>query len=258
MNRQMTLEKLHQMRLSGMAQAFEDQCNDAKHFGQLTFEDRVGMMVDTEWQRRKNNKLMKLIRHANFRYPTACMEDIEYFADRNLDRNMLNMLSTCEYIHGNHHVILQGATGCGKTFIACALGNAACRQYFTVKYIRIPDLLNEFAIAQGEGTFAKLKRQYQKINLLILDEFLLTPVSSAQARELLEIVELRSMGGSVIFCTQIEPVGWYTQIGTDDERTVTEAIIDRIIPNSYIIKMESKISMRKRHGINQQEPVAFF
>lgn len=132
----------------------------------------------------------------------------------------------------------------------CALGIAACRNFIKVRYVRLPDLLNELAVAHGDGTLKKVIKAYQKIDLLILDEFLLSPVSTEQTRELLEIIEARSVKGSVIFCTQFEPKGWYSRIGNDCDATICEAIIDRIIHNSYEVMLDGRISMRERHGIH--------
>lgn len=169
MIRQSTIDKLHDMRLSAMSDAFECQCKDPDTYQGLSFEDRFGMLVDKKWDKRKSTKLQKLIRSAEFRYPNACMEDIEYHPDRNLDKGQMLEFSTCRYISDDHHIILKEASGNGKTYIACALGIAACRNFIKVRYVRLPDLLNELAVAHGDGTLKKVIKAYQKIDLLILD-----------------------------------------------------------------------------------------
>jgi DNA replication protein DnaC len=203
-------------------------------------------MVDIEWSRRKNNKLDRLIRNANLRYNQACIEDIEYHPDRRLDKTQILRLASCTYIQDKHNLIIKGASGNGKSYLACAFGIAACRQFYTVKYVRLPDLLEELAIARGEGIYQKVMKSYKKVELLILDEWLLTSLKESEARDLLEIVEARHQVVSTIFCSQFDTQGWYEKIG---EATLADAILDRIIHDSYNIFIDGEISMRERHGI---------
>lgn len=243
-----TVSKLNEMRLTAMADSFREQLKD-NSFQELSFEERLGLIVDLEWSRRKNNKLARLIKKADFRFPNACVEDIEYHADRKLDKAQLTRLSTCNYIQDKHNVIVMGASGNGKSYLACALGVAACRNYYTVKYVRLPDLLDELVVARGEGVFKKAMKQYKNVSLLILDEWLLIPLKGAEARDLLEIIEARHGNGSTIFCSQFAPGGWHQKIGED---TLADAILDRIVHDSYSIFIDGKISMRERHGLKDK------
>ena len=242
-----TINKLHEMRLSAMAEAFNIQLSEEKN-QELSFEERVGIMVDMEWARRKSNKLLRLMKKADFRYPHASIEDIEYHADRKLDKTQILRLSSCTYIQEKRNIIIMGASGNGKSYLACAFGVAACRNYYTVKYVRLPDLLDELAVARGEGVFKKVMKQYKNVSLLILDEWLLTPLKETQAMDLLEIVESRHQNASTIFCTQFAPRGWHEKIGED---TLADAILDRIIHDSYTIFIDGNTSMRERHGIKE-------
>ena len=241
-----TVNKLHEMRLSVMAESFRSQLQDGA-FADIPFEERFSLIVDSEWSRRKNNRLTKLIRAASFQQSGAAIENIEYHADRKLDKTLLIRLSTCSYIQEKHNVILLGASGAGKTYIACALGIAACRNFYTVKYVRLPELLNDLAVARGEGLFKKVIRQYKNVRLLILDEWLLASLTETEARDLLEIVEARHKTGSTIFSSQFAPAGWHGKIGED---TLADAILDRIVHDSYTVLIDGEESMRKRKGIH--------
>lgn len=247
MTNENTLSKLHEMRLSAMAEQFHEQLRNTD-FNDMSFEDRLALMVDVEWSRRKNNKLERIIRGANFRNQQACIEDIEYHADRQLDKTQILRLASCTYIQDKHNLIIKGASGNGKSYLACAFGISACRQLYTVKYVRLPDILEELAVARGEGVYKKVMKSYTKVDLLILDEWLLTPLRENEARDLLEIVEARHQVASTIFCSQFDTQGWYDKIG---ESTLADAILDRIIHDSYSIFIDGKMSMRERHGIKE-------
>jgi len=243
-----TVQKLHEMKLSVMAATFREQLED-QNAAKLSFEERFGFLVDAEWASRKNNRLTRLIRKADFAFPGACLEDIEYHADRQLDKALITRLSTCCYIEEYHNVIILGATGSGKSWLACALGNAACRNFHTVRYIRLPELFAELAVARVEGTYRKTLAQYRKVKLLILDEWLLYPLKDTEARDLLEITESRYKKASTIFCSQFDVGGWHEKIG---EPTLADAVCDRIVHDSYTIIVAGADSMRKRMGLTDK------
>lgn len=250
MTNEETIGKLTEMHLTAMANAFREQMENPE-MANLSFEERLGLLTDIEWASRKNNRLKKLIKAAQFDQTRAHVGDINYSIQRKLDRRQILSLASCNYIAAHHNIILMGAAGSGKSYIACAFGMEACKQFYSVRFIRLPDLLTDLAMARGDGTIKKLLKQYQKVNLLILDEWMLVSLKESEARDLLEIIHSRHKRASTIFCSQFAPAGWHAKIG---EATIADAILDRIVHDSYTIEIHSAAtepSMREVYGIKK-------
>jgi DNA replication protein DnaC len=235
---QQTIDRLHQMRLLGMAEAFLTQQGCACQ--ELSFEERFGLLVEHEWTFRQNKRLVRLLQLAHLRLP-ACMEDIDYRHPRGIDRGLLKSLSTCEWVRTHHNILITGPTGAGKTFIACALANAACRQGLSTRYYRTPRLLQELTLACGDGSFPRLLSQLARVELLLLDDWGIASFSDAHGRDLLEVIDDRHQIHSTIIVSQLPIEHWH---GLLPDPTVADAILDRLVHNAYRIALAGE-SMRK-------------
>lgn len=236
-----TADKLHQMRLSVMARAYSEQQN-ANGIYEMGFDERFAMVVDAEWDARRVNKRTRLLRQAAFAEPEANVTDVIYDSDRGLDRARILELSNCGWIREKRSIIITGASGAGKSWIACALGVAACNSFFSVRYVRMPQMVDDLTALKDE-TWLKTKKKYLRCDVLVIDDWLLEPADSGESREILEIIESRQRTGSLILCSQFASSGWYERLG---EGAIADAVIDRIIYNSHVIHVKGEESMRKR------------
>ena len=253
MTNESTINKLIEMRLTAMADAFRNQKDDPS-MKEVPFDDRFGMLVDIEYTSRKNNRLKRLIRKAEFEQPDASVAAIDYHSGRKLNKALIERMANCEYITEYRNIFITGATGSGKTYMACAFGMEACKQRYKTKYVRLPDLLLELDMARSEGIYKKVLAKYAKPVLLILDEWLLLKPTETEQHNILELLHQRRKISSTIFCSQYEPAGWYDQLG-GNESPLAEAILDRIKHDAYKINIvpadaSQYRSMREVYGMD--------
>ena len=240
MMRETTLAKLHQLKLFGMAEGLAEQ-NQGTLCAELDFEERLGLLIDREMTTRDNRRLTNLLRGAKLRHSGACPEEIDFRTSRGLSREVILSLMQNTWIREKQNVILTGPTGSGKTYIACALANSACRAGFSAHYLRLPRLLQEMNISRGDGSYGKLLPRLTKFARLIIDDWGLAPLSDRERREILEELEARHGIASTLISSQIPTDKWHDTIG---DPTIADAVLDRIIHNAHRITMKGE-SMRK-------------
>jgi DNA replication protein DnaC len=235
-----TIEKLHELRLAIMAEAWQQQQKDAK-IGALSFDERFTLIVDAEHQARDNRRLTRLLKDAQLRISEACIEDVASSPARGLEKAMLRQLASCSWVTEHLNVLITGGTGVGKSFLACALGQSACRKALRVTYRRVPRLLDELALARAEGSHARLLAKLAKFDVLVLDDWGLGAPKDSQRHDLLEVIEDRYGRVSTVVTSQL-PVGkWHEWIG---DPTMADAILDRLVNNAY--KVDLKGPSRRR------------
>jgi len=242
---QATVDRLRQLRLTGMAEAFQTQIESPGQYRELSFEERFGLMVDREWSWREDHRVRRLLKEAKLRL-AACMENIDFRVSRGLDRGQVLSLAGGDWIRNHRHVLITGATGTGKTFLACALANAACRQGFSSRYWRLPRLLAELAAARADGSYNRLLGQLARADVLVLDDWGLATLTNSQGLDLMEVVEERNERRSNVIVSQLPLEHWHAALPNP---TVADAILDRLIHNAYKFNLhDTGDSMRKLYA----------
>ncbi len=236
-----TYQKLVSMRMHGLAAGFDEYLKERRH-DKLTFEERFGLMVDREWTERQQRQLNRRLSGAKLREP-ACVEDINYRHPRNLDRSVMQRLSTCHWIAEHENVVLTGTTGLGKTWLACALAQKACREGFTSIYVRVPRLLHALQIARADGSYIKELARLAKAQVLILDDLGISPIGDSERRDLLEVIEDRHGVRSTIVTSQIPVKKWHDAIG---DPTIADAFLDRLLHRAHRIELKPGPSLRPK------------
>lgn len=232
------LDRLVSLKLHGMAKALEDI--EAGDHADLSFEDRLTLMIDHEESARSERALKRRLQIAKLRYPGSAVEDVDFRRQRGLARASFLALARCDWIRSGYNLLITGPTGIGKTWLACALGQRACREGFTVRYLRLPALLEMLVAAHGDGTFPRLLDRLGKINLLIIDELGLYALTSDQRRDLAEVIEERAQRRSTMILSQLIVDDWHQAFG---DPTLADAILDRVVHNAYRLALNGK-SMR--------------
>ena len=238
------LEKLSALRLQGLREALEEQMQSS-HYAELAFEERLGLLVDREWVRRENNRMQRSRKAARFHLP-ATVEDLDLAPRRGLERRLVLELAQAQWVRQHLNVLVLGPTGAGKTYLACALGEAACRQGFSVRYLRTSRLLQQFTHAHADGSYPKLLDTLARTQLLILDDWLRDPLTSTQTRDLLEVLDDRFGQRATLLASQVLVPDWHVRF---PDPTLADAILDRFIHNAYRLELQGESQRKLRSAL---------
>jgi DNA replication protein DnaC len=224
-----TIEKLKALKLEAMAEAWTQQQSSSDVSG-LSFDERLGLLIDAEWLARENKRLARLLRDAKLRLGAACIEDIEYSAKRELDKPTIRQLAACRWVQENHNVLITGATGTGKTYIACALAQQACRKGYRAIYRRASRLFDELTLARADGSYTRLLGKLARADVLVVDDWAMSPIKDQERRDFLEVMEDRYGSRSTIMTSQVPPAKWHEHLGDHNH---ADAICDRLLHNAH-------------------------
>jgi DNA replication protein DnaC len=242
-----TLDKLLELKLTGMVKALKQQ-EDMPELTKLSFDERFGLLVDAEYSERENANLVQRLKVAKLRH-AACVEDLDFKEAHGLDRRMIAQISACNWIKEGLNVLITGKTGVGKTYLACALAQKACRLGFASLYMRAPRFFQELTVARLSGKYSRLLTRLAKFDLLVLDDFALVPVTDEQSRDLLEVTDDRCGKNSLIVAAQLPVDHWHQ---TFANKTLADAILDGVVHQSYKLSLEGD-SRRKNKKKNDHD-----
>lgn len=249
MQQQQCLKELRLLKLSGMAHALEQQWTQPQTYDDLSFSERIGLLVDQEITSRANKRLQRLLKAAHFKEP-ARIEEIDYTHPRGLKKSQLAGLLSGQWITKKQNLVITGPTGCGKTYLACAIGHHACHNDISVRYYRATRLFEMLTISHGDGSYLKLINQMAKTDLLIIDDWGLEKLTQSQRNDLLEIMEDRHGNKSTIVTSQLPTTKWHTYIG---DATLADAILDRLLHNAHKINLKGESMRKTRSTLTEDE-----
>jgi DNA replication protein DnaC len=246
---QQTIEKLHSMRMRGMADAFTQQQEDPQTT-QLSFEERFGLLVDRQWNWRQNRVLERRLRDARLQGP-ACVEDIDYRAARGLDKAVVrSLIQDSDWVRRHQNIFLVGPTGLGKTYLARAFGQKACRDGFTAYFATAAQLFRELELARADGSYAKKLKALGHVDALIVDDWAMAPLADAERRAFLEICDERYQTRATLLTSQLPVVKWHGQIG---DPTVADSILDRLVHAAHRLDLQGESIRKTRAGKNKRD-----
>jgi len=234
------IDTLNRLKLHGLALALSDQMTHGAAQA-LAFEERLGLLLEREVLHRENRRLTRLLKQANLK-ERAVLEDLDYRSRQGLDRSQLASLASCEWIRAHQNLLIHGATGCGKTYLACALAHQACRNGLSAWYVRAPRLFEELNLCHADGSFRERLAAIAKISLLVIDDFAISPIGPRERNDLLELIDDRVGSQATILTSQLPIAQWHEYIG---DPTLADAILDRLVHRSHQIHLQAKESIRK-------------